>query len=963
MHLRPLLSAALLCSAAVVTPSAHALAPRRTPVPGTSAEGLELSPGAVGLRQADALRIDEAPLLSWSAPGPRQAKALAKLRERLGPGWRVGFDPSTGVARRAYGPGLRVPGSVASPELAEKAALDLLAEHLELLAPGAALSDFELVANDLDRGQRTLGFVQRHGGLRVRGGQLSVRFKNDRLYAFGGEAVPHVRAPSPSRWASEAELLAGARSFVDGALGVSSTLLEPPGAAEILSFHVGARRIHRVVVPIVLEVASPRLRYRVHVDAETGEPVAREQLLRFAEASVSLLVPERAPSHGPRFAAPAALAQATLDGSAVAASALGVLGWVGAATASVELVLEGSLVRVRNSAGDPASLSVELEDGEAYVWDASGQAELDAELSTYAHAGIVKSYAKRFAPSLAYLDKQLRATVNIDDACNAYSDGTTINFYRAGQGCENTGRIADVVYHEFGHSLHYQSIVFGVGDFDGALSEGISDYLAATITGDPAMGRGFFGTSQELRHIDPANEERRWPDDVVGTNQTVHSDGLVIGQTLWDMRKALVLELGEAEGVAKSDELFYQGIRRASDIPTMHFEVLAADDDDGDISNGTPHGCAINRAFNLHGMSLRAATSTGLGVVPREAGGLRVEAEVTGLFDACPEDTIASARLSYREAGSSATAVTLEMERDGAKLGATLPTPSEGTVLEYSIEVDFASGSAPVRLPDNPADPRYQVYVGEVVPLYCTGFETDPELEGWTHGLSNGTQTEGADDWQWGPARGNARNGDASSAFEGERVFGNDLAIEPNFNGLYQADKVTWAKTPVIDTSGYAEVRLQYRRWLNVEDAFFDRASIYAGDKRLWRNFDSDQGDQSTVHHRDREWRFHDVDLSDAVAEDGTVQVTYELSSDAGFELGGWTLDAFCIVGVSPKQGSCTECTPQPDPGGVDASDDPLAASGGCGCSTPPQPAGHGVALSAAAIALSVLRRRRRQRA
>lgn len=960
MHPRPLLSAALLCSVAALGSDAHALTPRSAPVPGTSAEGLELSPSAVGLRQAEALRIDEAPLLSWSAPGPRQAKALAKLRARLGPAWRVGFDPSTGVARRAYGPGLLVPGSIASAELAEKAALDLLSEHLELLSPGASLSDFELVANELDQGQRTLGFVQRHGGLRVRGGQLSVRFKNDRLYALGSEAVPHLRVPSPSRWASEAELVAGARSFVDGALGLSSTLLEPPGAAEILSLRVGARRIHHVVVPVVLEVDSPRLRYRVYVDAETGEPIAREQLLRFAEATVSLLVPERAPGHGPRFAAPAALAQATIDGSAATASALGALGWVGAAAASVELVLEGSLVRVRNSAGAPASLSVELDDGEAYVWDASAEAELDAELSTYAHAGIVKSYAKRFAPSLAYLDKQLRATVNIDDACNAYSDGTTINFYRAGQGCENTGRIADVVYHEFGHSLHNQSIVFGVGDFDGALSEGISDYLAATITGDPAMGRGFFGTSQELRHIDPAGQERRWPEDVTGQ---VHTDGLIIGQALWDMRKALVLELGEAEGVATSDHLFYQGIRRASDIPTMHFEVLAADDDDGDISNGTPHACAINRAFNLHGMSLRSATSAGLGVVPREASGLRVEAEVTGLFDACPEDTIASARLSYREAGSSVTAATIEMERDGVKLAATLPAPEGGTLLEYSIEVDFASGSAPVRLPDNPAAPRYQVYVGDVVPLYCTSFETDPELDGWTHGLSDGTQTEGADDWQWGPPGGNARNGDPSEAFEGERVFGNDLAVEPNFNGLYQADKVTWAKTPVIDASGYAEVRLQYRRWLNVEDAFFDRASIYAGDKRLWRNFDSDQGDQSTVHHRDREWRFHDVDLSDAVDDDGTVQVTYELSSDAGFELGGWTLDAFCIVGVTPKQGTCTDCTPPPDPGGVDALDDPLAASGGCGCSTPLHPAGPGSACAAAtALALSVALRRRRRR-
>jgi hypothetical protein len=475
------------------------------------------------------------------------------------------------------------------------------------------------------------------------------------------------------------------------------------------------------------------------------------------------------------------------------------------------------------------------------------------------------------------------------------------------------------------------------------------------------MGRGFFGNAQELRHIDPANEERRWPDDVVGQ---VHTDGLIIGQALWDMRKALVLELGEAEGVAKSDELFYQGIRRASDIPTMYFEVLAADDDDGDISNGTPHACAINRAFNLHGMSLRSATATGLGVVPREASGLRVEAEVTGLFEACPEDAIAAARVSYREAGKASTSAPLEMERDGVKLGATLPAPPDGTLLEYDIEIEFTSGSAPLRLPDNAADPRYQVYVGDVVPLYCTSFETDPELEGWTHGLSNGTQTEGADDWQWGPARGNARNGDAPEAFDGVRVFGNDLALQSNFNGLYQADKVTWAKTPVVDTAGYSEVRLQYRRWLNVEDAFFDRASIYAGDKRLWRNFDSDQGDQSTVHHRDREWRFHDVDLSEAVADDGTVQVSFELSSDAGFELGGWTLDAFCIVGVSATQGECIECTPRPGPYGDDALDGSLDPSGGCGCSTPPSRAGGGAALcvAASALALGAARRRRRRR-
>ena len=43
--------------------------------------------------------------------------------------------------------------------------------------------------------------------------------------------------------------------------------------------------------------------------------------------------------------------------------------------------------------------------------------------------------------------------VNIDDECNAFSDGTSINFFRESDMCSNTGTIADVVYHEFGHSL------------------------------------------------------------------------------------------------------------------------------------------------------------------------------------------------------------------------------------------------------------------------------------------------------------------------------------------------------------------------------------------------------------------------------------------------------------------------------------------------------------------------------
>jgi cysteine-rich repeat protein len=98
----------------------------------------------------------------------------------------------------------------------------------------------------------------------------------------------------------------------------------------------------------------------------------------------------------------------------------------------------------------------------------------------------------------------------------------------------------------------------------------------------------------------------------------------------------------------------------------------------------------------------------------------------------------------------------------------------------------------------------------------------------------------------------------------------------------------------VVDVTGRSEVRLRYRRWLTVEDGFFDTAAIYADDELVWRNHaGEDQG--AGTHHVDAEWRYHDVDLS-AQAADGAVQVAFELAPDGGNQWGGWTLDDVCVM-------------------------------------------------------------------
>ena len=89
----------------------------------------------------------------------------------------------------------------------------------------------------------------------------------------------------------------------------------------------------------------------------------------------------------------------------------------------------------------------------------------------------------------------------------------------------------------------------GVGAFDGSLSEGVGDYLAATVTNDPAMGPDFFkGSSRPLRHIDPAGGEYRWPEDVIAGD--VHHNGHIISGTLWDLRKALMAKVEATAGCA-----------------------------------------------------------------------------------------------------------------------------------------------------------------------------------------------------------------------------------------------------------------------------------------------------------------------------------------------------------------------------------------------------------------------------
>lgn len=819
---------------------------------------------------------------------PRKAeRAWKKLIGEMGAAQQASWDEATGVPTRIFGAGMAAPNTVSSGKDAEAFARGFLERHIELLAPGALPSDFTLVTNDLERGLRTVGFLQHSGGVRVIGGQVSFRFKADRLVVIGSEALPGVRVASTKSVLDAGKARDAATTWILADAGQDALATDVDGPFILPLVSANGPVAYRSVLRVNVAVKSPIGRWSVYLDSATGAPVAREQTLRFAEGTALYNAPERHPLSA-RLDYPAAFANQLLNGVQATSAVDGKLTFPDGPAADLLATVVGPRVRVLNDAGAEATQSFSLPPGGTVTWNGANNEHLDSQLSTFIHAHKVKAYAKVIAPSMSWLDTQLQATVNINDVCNAFSDGDSINFFVANGMCENTGRLADVVYHEFGHSFHNHATLQGSGMFEGALSEGVSDYLAATITGDHGMGRGFFHSDEPLRDIDPANGEHVYPEDVTGA---VHEDGLIIAGTLWDLRKTLVTKLGQDVGVAHTDQLFYMGIKNASDMPTMYVEVLLADDDDGNLENGTPNGCDINEAFTRHGLAAISVETETPGATPPTQDGYTIGVKVNGTFALCNDAS--TARIEWRLRSNPATSGQVPMTGSAGQFTGAIPSQDAGQVVQYQVVVTLLNGDS-LAFPDNAADPWYELYVGDVEPIYCTDFESDPAADGWTHGLTSGEPSEGADDWQWGTANGNSTNGDPLEAFSGNQVFGNDLALQPNFNGLYQADKVNFALSPEIDTSAYQGVRLQYRRWLNVEDGFFDQGTIYANDQMAWTNLDSD----GNVNHRDREWRFQDVDLTPFV-QAGKIRIKYEIASDPGLELGGWTIDDFCIVGTA----------------------------------------------------------------
>ncbi len=548
---------------------------------------------------------------------------------------------------------------------------------------------------------------------------------------------------------------------------------------------------------------------------------------------------------------------------------------------AITSALEGLYVNVNNQGGSDGSFSGTIIPGDTLMiqWDDT-RSRAD-ERNGFYHTNIIRNFIVSIDPEFTLLDFPLTCNVNLNQTCNAYWDGSSINFFRAGGGCENTGEIADVIYHEYGH---------GISDFQyrpyspsGAQHEGWSDYIAATITNQPLIGRGFFGEGSHLRTVDNSN---RYPEDWSGEP---HNDGLIIAGALWDLREALDPRLTYCDSLFHFARYFH-----STNFEDYLIDILTVDDDDDDLFNGTPNSPIIYQAFDLHGIGPGDRVEINhipLGDTQDVTNPYTVAAEITYTLTPIDEDSLF---VYYRAGGQEFNVALMQSTGNPSEYAASIPAQPWGAFIEYYISVTD-NYSRDFYHPSGAPAYTHFFFVGEPEIALTDDLESET---GWTIGAPGDNATSGI--WERVDPIGTYSDSDPNFPYQPE----DDHTLDPGINcfitgqhtpgednGFNDVDGgKTTLLSPIYDFSLMDLAVVEYYRWYtirtSIDDSFFVDISSDGGTS--WTNLEA-------VSNTENYWKRSRFLVSQYVQPTSQVQLRFVASDNPSGSLVEAGVDDFSI--------------------------------------------------------------------
>ncbi|KAB2968830.1 MAG: endopeptidase [Thermoanaerobaculia bacterium] len=525
---------------------------------------------------------------------------------------------------------------------------------------------------------------QRVGELPVRDARLVATIVHGNLVAVGTQTWGRVRLdPAPALDAEQALAagfdLAGGRATADLLVRAPRLEVAPVAplehqAGEAFVGPVGAGYRHRLVWSFVFQREPDLANWEVLVDAHDGEVLALQDLNQYVQRGFTGGVypttsTEVCPTPGTcgimQSGWPMPYANTGFASPNNFTNSAGIYDWT-AGTATT--TLDGRYFRMQDVCG---AISASSATGNIDLLGSNGQHDCttpgfggagntSASRSGFYELNRIAEQARGWLPANSWLATQVTSNMNINNTCNAFwSPGAgTVNFYRSGGGCRNTGEIAGVFDHEWGHGMDDND----AGGTLSSSSEAYADIAMLYRLQTSCIGHGFFlppagscgltadGTGRNadedqtaglhcdtdcsgVRDADWARHNPNTPDTALGfvcsaclassgpCGRQVHCAAAPSRQAAWDLvardLPAAPFNYDSQSAFLVGSRIFYTG---SGNIGLWHncvcgsssdgcgatngyMQWLAADDDNGNLTDGTPHMTAIHAAFNRHGIA------------------------------------------------------------------------------------------------------------------------------------------------------------------------------------------------------------------------------------------------------------------------------------------------------------------------------------------------------------------------
>ncbi len=733
--------------------------------------------------------------------------------------WQVAFNEENQKPHRAYGKGISTYGS--SPE---ERALNFIVN--ELSGFDIPVSELVLAKVSTTRKHHYINFIQEHGGLKVANSRLTLKMTLDnKVVMFGADVYDDISiSVIPDISVTIAENLAG-----KGLVGsISLSKAEP----ELLILPIPGNNknnyklVYEVMVSGYDEDKIP-FRYRTLVDAITGKILYRQNEVVTHAPKANLEVDVDAtvyPTHSynPSEVKPLPNLKLRINNQNYFTDALGhVTTSITSATTGF-VYLEGTWSTVKTNNLTPTFTTSFAAGPNSVSFDSDANIR---ERTAYYHVNIVHDYLKSKIPTFTGMDFSLETNVDVAGSCNAFYNGSSINFYAEGDGCLSYATVGDVVYHEYGHGINDNFYQDQGGSFqNGAMGEGYADVWGFAITENPILGVGGNDSDPNdfIRRYDI--DPKIYPDDIVGE---VHGDGEIIAGAWWD----LYLNFGSDMDamMALFTEAYYGLQAQTSNgnegqaFKDVLLDVLQADDDDGDITNGTPNIADICDAFGKHGITLISNASLTHTDITTASAGQDITIDVT--LNLGVTTYLGDVKLFYRLQGGTTWTELVMTNVGGSNYQEAIPAQLKGVIVEYYIGVEdnicgVLSAVQPIGANGEKPTLPYYVLVDYLIEE-AEDFDFNNFSGTWTYGITGDDATTGM--WEFGQPEGMYDNsyelapttqftsGGFSCAITERNVDKNSGDI-----GLNDVDGgVTTLLSPTLDLSGYYNPVITYRRWFS----------------------------------------------------------------------------------------------------------------------------------------------------